>query len=161
MDKVNALSTPEKAIAGGGILMFIASFFAWWHYSSSSVTIDGNTIQFGGGVSRSGWGAPGDVWSILAILVAVALAGLVIAMRLGNMQAPALPQGVTWGKVWGGGAALVVVLMLLKAWRIEAAPYGGFAIGFFIAIIATAAIAYGGYMLYMEEQGTSGFGMRR
>jgi hypothetical protein len=63
--------------------------------------------------------------------------------------------------VWGGGAAAVVVLMLLKAWRIQAAPYGGFGIGFFIAVVATVAIAYGGYMQYAAEKGTPGFGVKR
>jgi hypothetical protein len=161
MEKINALSMPEKAIAGGGILMFIASFFDWWHASSQSVEIEGLGRISSGSFGASGWDAPGDIWSILAILVSVALAGIVIATKLGNVQMPALPPSLTWGQVWGGGAALVVVLMLLKAWRILAAPYGGFGIGFFIAVVATVAIAYGGYMMYAEEKGTPGFGMRR
>jgi hypothetical protein len=68
---------------------------------------------------------------------------------------PALPQNVTWGQVWGGGAAAIVVLMLLKAWRILAVPAGGFGIGFFIGVVATAMIAYGGYMLYTAEKRTA------
>ena len=146
MDKLNQLSTPEKAIAGGGALMLIASFFDWWHYSVAGF----------GSVGESGWGKPAEIWSILAILVSLALAGVVLSTRLGNVQMPALPQGVTWGQVWGGGAALLVVLMLLKAWRITAVPAGGFGLGFFIGVIAAAAIAYGGYMLYTEEKSRGG-----
>jgi len=137
-----ALSTPEKAIAGGGVLMLIASFFDWFHANVAGIV----------SVGRSGWGAPGDLWSILAILISLALAAAVLAPKLGNMALPALPENVTWGIVYGGGAAAVVVLMLLKAWRILAAPIGGFGIGFFVAVIATAAIAYGGYMIYSEEK---------
>jgi hypothetical protein len=146
VDKLNELSTPEKAIAGGGVLMLIASFFDWWHYSVSGF----------GSVGESGWGKPGEFWGIIAILLAIALAGVVLSTRLGNVQMPALPQGVTWGQVWGGGAAALVVLMLLKAWRITAAPIGGFGLGFFIGVIAAAAIAYGGYMLYTEEKARGG-----
>jgi hypothetical protein len=145
VDKVNLLSTPEKAIAGGGILMLIASFFNWWSYSEGG-------FSFG----QSGWDSPGSIWGILAILISLALAGVVLATKLGNVQMPALPEGVTWGKVWGGGAALVVVFVLLKAWRIMDVPVGGFGIGFFLAVIAAAAIAYGGYMLYSEEKSGGG-----
>jgi len=42
--------------------------------------------------------------------------------------------------------------MLLKLWRIMAYPVGGPALGFFVALVATAAIVYGGYMLYREEK---------
>jgi hypothetical protein len=143
MDKINALSTPEKAIAGGGILMLIASIFDWWRFS-----------ELGFSFGESGWGEPGQIWSILAILIAIVMAGIIIATRLGNVQMPALPEGVTWGMVWGGAAAAVVILMLLKAWRILDVPAGGFGIGFFLGVIAAAAIAYGGYMMYSEEKAT-------
>ena len=142
MDKINNLSTGEKLIAGGGILMFIASFFDWWH-----VSIEG----FGGG-GTNGWDAPASIWSILAILISIALAAAVIAIRLGNVNAPNLAENLTWGKVLAGGAAAVVVLMLLKAWRILAVDAGGFGIGFWLALIATIAIAAGGLLAYREEE---------
>jgi hypothetical protein len=145
VDKINLLSTPEKAIAGGGVLMLIASFLDWWHYSVAGF----------GSVGEGGWGSPGSIWSVLAILISIVLAGIVVATKLGNMQMPALPQNVTWAQIWGGGAAAVVVLVLLKAWRIQAAPIGGFGIGFFLGVIAAAAIAYGGYMLYTEQKTNS------
>ena len=141
-EKLMALSTPEKAIAGGGVLMLIASFFDWFHANFEGIV----------SVGRSGWGAPGSIWSVLAILISLALAAAVLVPRLGNVMLPALPENVTWGKVFGGGAAAIVVLILLKAWRIMDVPIGGFGIGFFIAIVATAAIAYGGYMIYSEEK---------
>jgi hypothetical protein len=142
MDKINTLSTPEKLIAGGGVLMLIASFFDWWHASAGGIS-----------VGESGWGDPGSIWSLLAILISVVLAGVVIATKLGNMRMPDLPQGTTWGLVFGGGAAAVVVLMLLKAWRIQDVPVGGFGIGFWVGVVATVLIAAGGYMVYQEEKG--------
>ena len=146
MDKLNALSTPEKAIAGGGVLMLVASLLDWWHVSASGF----------GSFGEIGWGPPGSIWGILAILLSISLAGVVLSTRLGNIQMPALPEILTWGKVWGGGAAAIVVFMLLKAWRITEVPVGGFGIGFFLGVIAAAAIAYGGYMLYTEEKARGG-----
>ena len=146
MDKINALSMPEKAIAGGGVLMLIAAlFFDWYHLSFEG---------FGGGTG--GFDQPGSIWGILAILISIAMAGVVVATKLANVTMPALPEGVTWGMVWGGGAAAVVLFMILKAWRISAVPIGGFGIGFFIGVVATVAIAYGGYMLYTEEKSKAG-----
>jgi hypothetical protein len=140
----------EKAVAGGGILMLIASFFDWWHYSS-----------LGFDVGEGGWGEPASIWSILAILISIVLAGIVLATRFGNMKMPDLPQGVTWGMVYGGGAALVVLFMLLKAWRISAVEVGGFGIGFWIGVVAAAAIAYGGYVLYSADKGAGFSSFRR
>src|SRR5215211_2347038 len=122
------MSTGEKLVAGGGILMLIASIFDWWHASLGVIS-----------VGQNGWEAPGGIWSILAILVSLILAGIVIALRLGNMRMPDLPENVTWGKIFAAGGAIVLILMLLKAWRITAAPVGGFGIGFFIALIAAIA----------------------
>lgn len=144
-EKIKNLSLAEQLVAGGGILMLIASFFDWWHFSAG---VEGFSISGG----FDGWGDPGSIWSVLAILVSIVMAGVVIATKVGNVQMPALPQNVTWGQVWGGGAAAVVVLMLLKAWRILAAPVGGFGIGFWIAVVATVAIAYGGFLLYTKEK---------
>jgi hypothetical protein len=141
VENLNKLSTAEKAIAGGGILMLIASLLDWWSVSESGFS-----------AGRSGWAEPGAIWSVLAILLSIALAAVVLATKFGNVNMPNLPENVTWGKVFGGGAAAVVVLMLLKAWRISAAEFGGFDIGFFFALIAAAAVAYGGYMIYSEEK---------
>jgi hypothetical protein len=140
MEKFKTLSLPEQLIAAGGVLMLIASIFDWFSYS---------------GFGEGGWGKPGSIWSVLAILISIILAGVIIATRLGNVQMPALPQNLTWGKVWGGGAAAVVVLMLLKAWRIMDVPVGGFGLGFFIGVVAAAMIAYGGFMLYTAEKNSS------
>jgi len=125
--------------------MFIASFFDWWHFSLDN-------LGEGASAGYDAWGDPGSIWSTLAVVVSIILAGIIIATRLGKVQMPALPPNWTWGQVWGGGGATVVVLMLLKAWRILAYPYGGFGIGFWIGAFAAVAIAYGGYLLYNAEK---------
>jgi hypothetical protein len=92
------------------------------------------------------------------------MAGILLAMKFGNVNMPALPVGWTWGMAYGAAAAVLVVAMLLKAWRISSgevtiggvtgdASLGGFGIGFFLGVIATAAIAYGGFLLYSADKG--------
>jgi hypothetical protein len=143
VDKFNELSLGEKLISVGGVLLFFFGLlFDWWH-----VSVNG----FGSGGTK-GFDDPGMIWSTLAILIALALAGSILAIRLGKMTPPTLPSNLTWGQVYGGGAALVVVLMLLKAWRIMEVPVGGFGIGYILGAIATGAIAYGGYLLYSSEK---------
>ncbi len=144
-EKFNELSLGEKLVSIGGLVMLIGSFFDWYHYDAGVF----------GSIGQSGWDAPGSIWSVLAILVSIVLAGIVVAVKFGNVTMPALPEGVTWGMVYGGGAAAVVVLMLLKAWRISDVPIGGFGLGFWIGAIAAILIAAGGYMLYSQEKAGS------
>ena len=149
MDRINLLNNGEKAVAGGGLLMLIAGLFLpWWRFSISGL----------GSATEGGFGQPGSIWSILAVLISIVLAGTIVAVKFGNVQMPALPSDLSWGQLYGGGGALVVVFMLLKAWRIGAVPIGGFGLGFFVAVVATAAIAYGGYLLCTEEKGRAGSG---
>jgi hypothetical protein len=145
MDMINQLSVAEKCVAGGALLMFVASFLPWWHWSSGLPGL--------GSYSRGGWGDPGSTWSVLAILISLFLGGADIAQRLGNMTMPNLGN-YTWGQAFGAGGALIVLFMLLKAWRISAAPAGGFGIGFFLGVVATAIIGYGCYLMYNADKGT-------
>jgi hypothetical protein len=163
-EKLNQLSLGEKLLLGGAVVIFIASFFNW---AEASVTVAGFGTQSDGG---SGWSSPGSLWSVLAILIAVILAGALAALRFGDVTLPALPSGVSWGMVYAAGAALVILFMLLKAWRISALPgcgdagdldgfdcSVGFAIGYWIALIGAVIFAAGGYMLYTADKG-EGFG---
>lgn len=97
MDRINLLNNGEKAVAGGGLLMLIAGLFLpWWRLSISGF----------GSATEGGFGQPGEIWSILAILISMALAGSIIAVKLGNVQLPALPSNLSWGQVYGGGGSL-------------------------------------------------------
>lgn len=140
MERINELSTSEKLLAGGGVLMLIASFLPWYSFSAGPFDF-----------TRSGWQAPGSIWSVLAILLCLAMGAVVIAQRFGNVQLPDLGS-ITWAQAFGGASAAVVVLMLLKAWRILAVDAGGFGWGFIIALIAAGAVVTGGYLRYTEEQ---------
>ena len=152
MDKVNALSTGEKLVGGAGILLFLDSLILPWYKVSFSIA--GFTSS---SVTRSGWESPGAFWSIVAALIGLALAAVIVLTKFTTVQMPALPQGVTWGMVYLGGGGLAVVCLVIKWINENSYISYGFWVGFILAL----AMAAGGYMLYMEEKGTSGFGMRR
>jgi hypothetical protein len=153
-EKLNQLSLGEKLVAGGSLVFIVAAiFFDWW-------SADSGPINYGHALLSS----PGAIWGLIAFVVAVALGGLVVATRFGNVTLPALPTGWTWGMVNGAGVIILVLAMLLKAWRINSgeasiggatvdAGLGGFGIGFFLGLLAAIAISYGGFLLYSEDKG--------
>lgn len=138
MDRIQAMSNGEKLIAGGGIVMLIASILPW--YSVDFIF---------GSINRNGWQSPGAIWSILATLLAVALAAAVIAPKFGNVTLPDL-GGVTWGQAFLAGGVAVVILVLIKL--VNESSYMSF--GFYLGIIAAIAIAAGGFLRFQEEGGT-------
>ena len=141
-EKLNALSLGEKLVVGGGALMLIASFLPWYKIDF------GLDEVFSASISRNGWQSPGGLWSLLAILISVALAASIVAVKFGNVKLPSLSNGITWGMVYGGGGVAVVVLVLLKL--VNESSY--MSIGFYLGIVAALIVAAGGYLLYSEEK---------
>lgn len=145
MEMLNKLSLGEKLIAGGGIVLLIASFLPWYRISVFNIVA----------VSANGWEDPATPFSIIAVLLGVVLAGAVIASRLGNVQLPAIGQ-FSWGQVYLAGGALVVIMMILVF--ISESSY--LALGFYLAFLAAIAIAAGGYLQFTIDKGT-GFNLNR
>jgi hypothetical protein len=137
----------EKIILIVGPLLFIDSFLHWY---SASVCVG----DFCVGGSANGWGAPGSIWSILAVLIGIALSALVAVTRFTQVKLPELPQGVTWARVYLGGAVAAAVFILIKLINHS----GDLAIGFFIGIILVAAMVVGGGLLFQAERGGMGGG---
>jgi hypothetical protein len=140
MEKINQMSTGEKLVAGGGVVLLIASFLPWY-----KVTVSVGT--FSASASANGWEAPGSIFSILAVIIGVVLAGAVLGPKFGNMQLPALGS-VTWGQAFVGGGAAALALVIVKFLN----ESSSLSYGFFLGFIAAAAVAGGGYLLYMEEK---------
>jgi hypothetical protein len=136
VDKINELSMGEKLIAGGGVVMLVASFLPWYRVSFLGVS-----------ASWNGWEAPGAIFSILAILLAVALAGAVLAPKFGNVTLPALGS-ITWGQAFLGGGAAVLVLVIIKFLN----ESSSLSIGFYLGFLAAVAVAAGGYFMFKEEK---------
>src|SRR5688572_32689019 len=138
----------EKLAAGGGVLMFIASFLPWY-----KVTVE--FLEFSESFTANGWDAPGAIWSILAVFIGLALVVAILGPKLANMQLPAL-GGITWGQAFAGLGGLSLLFIILKLLN----ESSSISYGFFLGIIAALAMAAGGYLLYTEEKGSSPFGSR-
>src|SRR3954468_7573298 len=93
--KLSALSTGEKLSLGGGLAFVISTFLPWIKVSVKGV----GGLGGGGSSSNSALSDPASIWGILALVVAIVLAGIIIA-RVMDMQLPALPPQYTWGQVF-------------------------------------------------------------
>ncbi|HLG11239.1 MAG TPA: hypothetical protein VI876_05715 [Dehalococcoidia bacterium] len=138
MDKLNTLSNGEKLIAGGGVLMLIASFLPWYKYDFSDLI----------SVSRNGWQSPGAFWSLLAVVIGVAMAVAILGPKFANLQLPDLGS-VTWPQAHLGLGVAALVFIILKF--INESSYMSF--GFYLGIIAAIALAVGGYLYFTEHGG--------
>jgi hypothetical protein len=137
MDRIQAMSNSEKLIAAGGVLMLIASFLPWYRVSF-----------LGFSVSANGWEAPGALWSILAVVVGVALAAAVLLPKFANVNLPDL-GGVTWGQAFLGGGIAAAVFVVLKLVN----ESSSMSFGFYLGIIAAALLVAGGFLAFQEEGG--------
>lgn len=131
-------SIGEKVILIAGPLLLIDSFLPWY---------DVDLGPFGS-VTRSGWESPGAIWSILAVLAGLVSSGVVAARLFTTMQMPALPEGVTWGRVHLGLGAAALLFVVIKL--INESSYLGF--GFYIGIILAIALAVGGGLMFQAER---------
>ena len=148
MEYVNKLTMGQRVIVASGILMVIDSFLPWYKYSGAGSDI---ARSLGVRTTANAWQAPGSFWSILAVLIAVAMVGVVVAVVFGNVKLPDLGQ-FTWGQAAlaaGGAALLFVVIKFLN-------HSGDLDFGFFLGFIAAIGLTAGGYLRYTEEQGASG-----
>ena len=137
MQKFNALSLGEKIIIPAGVVLFIIGFLPWY-------SVDIGVL---GTYTRNGWESPGAIWSILAILIGLAMAGVVVVKNLGTVEVPDNVGGFTWPKIHLGAGVVAVAFLLIKL--LNESSYLGF--GFYVGILAAAALAAGGFLMFKEE----------
>lgn len=141
MDKLKDLTLGEKIVAAAGVLFLIDSFLPWY------------SVDFGGafGVSysytRNGWQSPGAIWSLLAVLLGIAMAAQVIISKLGLAELPDKLGNLSWGQVhmFAGIAALVLVVIKF----LNEHQFLGF--GMWIGFICAAGLAFGGFTINKER----------
>jgi hypothetical protein len=139
--------TTGEVIAGiGGIVLLISLFLPWYGVSVDIAGISAST-------SGSGWEALGFI-DVLLFLISVAAIGIVAARAAGS-----LPDDVPAPVILLGLGALAVLLVL---YRIIDIPVDGDVpdqvnlsrkVGVFIALIGSAAVAYGGWRTNAETPG--------
>jgi hypothetical protein len=138
MERFKGLSIGEKIIVIAGPLLFIDGFLPWY------------SVDFGslGNITRSGWQSPGAFWSLLAILIGLAMAAVVVLKNMTDVDIPEKVGNFTWPKIFLGGGVVALLFVLIKL--VNESSFLGF--GFYLGIIATGALAVAGFLLYREEK---------
>jgi len=127
----------EIIILPAALVLFIVGFLPWY------------SVDLGpfGTYSHNGWQSPGEMWSILAILVGLAMAGVVVVKSLGTTAIPDSVGGITWPKIHAGAGVLALVFLLIKF----LGNHDYTAIGLYLGILSAAALAVGGLLMLAEE----------
>lgn len=137
MERFMALSLGAKIIIIAGVVLFIDGFLPWY------------SIDLGpfGDFTRNGWQSPGAIWSILAIIIGLAMAVLVVLKDLTDVEIPDNVGGVSWPRIFLGGGVAALLLVVIKF--INESSHLGF--GFYLGILAAIALAAAGFLMYREE----------
>ena len=137
VEKFMALGIGEKIIIVAGLVLFIDGFLPWY-----SIDLG----QFGS-FTANGWESPGALWSMLAVLIGLAMGAVVVLKGLTEVEIPDNVGGVSWPKILLGGGVAALVLVVIKFLN-ENSSLG---FGFYLGIIAAAALAAGGFLMFREE----------
>ena len=140
IEKFQALGIGEKIILIAGIVLFVAGFLPWYSFDLGAF----------GSVSRSGWQSPGAIWSIVPILIGMAMAGVIVVKTFTDVALPNDVGGQSWGRVYLAGGVVALLFVVIKF--LTESSYLGF--GFYLGFIAAAALAVAGILMFREEGGT-------
>ncbi|MDO8613501.1 MAG: hypothetical protein Q7R32_11875 [Dehalococcoidia bacterium] len=140
LEKFMALGIGEKIIIIAGAVLLIDGFLPWY---SASAEFAGVKVS----ASASGWESPGAFWSMLAILIGLAMAAVVVLKGLTEVAIPDNVGGQSWPRILLGGGVAALVLVVIK-FLSESSNLG---FGFYLGIIAAAALAAGGFLMFREE----------
>jgi hypothetical protein len=143
---MSKMSTAEKLLAGGSILLLIDSFFPW-----QSVDLGGGVLNLGS-VSVNMWQGSGSIFGVLTGLLAIALivvgvlsmTGSMANMNMGSMSADKLTGFLGLGVAGFGLLKFIFALTDHPGW------------GAFVGLVLLVAIGWGAWQ---KVQGSGGFQM--
>ena len=137
IEKFMALSIGEKIIIIAGLVLLVDGFLPWY------------SVDLGpfGDFTRNGWQSPGAFWSMLAILIGLAMAAVVVLKGLTEVEIPDNVGGVSWPKILLGAGVAALVLVVIKFLN----ESSHLAFGFYLGFIAAAALAVAGFLIFREE----------
>jgi hypothetical protein len=145
VDKLQEMTNGEKLMAGGGILLFIFSWFKWFE----------QCFDFGFGIgercaTHHGWD---NFLSLLGVLIALALAVVVVLRRFGVANMPDKLGNLAWGQVYMIAGIVVFALILLQT--LIGDDDADRTIFLWLSLLLSAAVGAGGYLSMQEERGKS------
>jgi hypothetical protein len=121
------LGQNERAIVGGGAVVFVAGFLPWWGYNGPLGIY---------GPSVSGWSAGFSAWAGTLLLT---LAGVYVVLRSSEVSLPSMRVGPA---VLVAGAAALGLFLVVVRWLTLPRLHGGLAgsigakYGIWLAMIA-------------------------
>lgn len=145
MDRLKTLSLGERIVAVAAIILFIDGFLPWYKVGVSAKV--GGVTLFSVHASRNGWQSPGQVLSILAIVVALGMLALIATRVFGLADLPERVGNLGWGLLTFIAGAATLVLVILK-WINE---NNFLSYGFWIGLLCTLGLAAGGYLVAAER----------
>jgi hypothetical protein len=142
---LSKLTLSDKILGGAGILLIIDLLFLPWHHISIDLGPLGSVSQSYGALSTTN-----TFWAFLALLLAIAIVGVVVATRFTGAKLPELPVPLNQAIFYASIAVLVLLLIKL----VSKTDYLGF--GSYLAILLAAGLAYGGFLKSKEPAEASG-----
>jgi hypothetical protein len=139
MNSLQQFSRPERITAGAGIVLLIGMFaFPWYHVSFFGASYSSNVLS-----------GPGSFFSIVALIVLIALLAEFALRRLSSVEFPAIP--VAWNMAEFYAAAAVLALLVIKILF----HIGNFGWGFYVNLVLAVALAYGAFGISRQGSATS------
>jgi hypothetical protein len=135
---LNKLTMGDKIVAGTGLVLIISLLFFPWH----SVSVEG--FGFSQSFTASAIESPNGFWGILALLITIAIVGVVLAQKLGDVQLPDLP--IPWNDAKFFATIAVLALLLIKL----VVETDGLGWGCYLALLLAAGMVYGGFLIKQE-----------
>lgn len=156
---ISKLNQGEKIAGAAGIVLLISLWLTWFTVNGVN-GINGAGLPGGSsvglGVDRTAWESFSITDLILFLTAVVAIGAAVIKATDASISLPIAASAVVAGL---GVVGLLLVVFHLFSKPDYGAPSGinldvSLAWGYFVGLIAVAAVAYGGYA-GMQEEGTS------
>lgn len=141
---LSKLSLGDKIVGGCGIVLLITLLFLPWHHIEFCVSILGDETC-SDTINRTAVQSPNAFWGWLALLLTLAIIGVLIADRVAGATLPELP--IPWHQAIFYGCIATLVLLLLKL-VVETSELG---FGSFLALILAAGMTYGGFLIFKDE----------
>jgi hypothetical protein len=143
----------ELIAAVGGLVLLFSMFFLDWYAGGANVSTPFGDVSVSGG-GFGPWDGQGFTGTIAdLVILAAALAAIGLAVVTATSRTVALPVAAS-ALTAGLGIAAVVMVLLRMVFQPGPNEFIELRFGIWLALIASAVIAYGGWEA-MREEGTS------